>query len=95
MTRAVRSAREHPLRSLLDAGVPVALGSDDRSIFGTSLRGEIAAVVARFGVAEEEIPRLLIQGAEASFTSPAVRLRLTARIRAAASKGFPARPSSS
>ncbi|MBI3449404.1 MAG: adenosine deaminase [Acidobacteria bacterium] len=87
MTRAVPSLRRHPLRALIDAGVRVSLGSDDRSIFGTTLRREIALAVGALGVGEDEIPRLMVHAAEASFTSGDARRRLAARIRAAARRG--------
>jgi len=96
MTRAVPSLRRHPLRALVDAGVKVVLGSDDRSIFGTTLRREMALAVGALGLAEEEIPRLMAQAAEACFTGPDARRRLVARILAASPRGaIPAAPSGS
>jgi len=69
MTGAVRSLRAHPLRRLLDAGVPVALGSDDRSIFGTTLRGELNLAISTLGVGSNEVPGLLKAAAGATFRS--------------------------
>jgi aminodeoxyfutalosine deaminase len=56
-TRAVPSLAEHPLATLVAAGVPVSINSDDPPMFGTTLQEEYA-VAARLlnldarGVAE-------------------------------------------
>ncbi|MDI6101452.1 adenosine deaminase [Actinoplanes sp. NEAU-A12] len=42
-TRAVASLDEHPLATLVAAGVPVSINSDDPPMFGTSLEQEYAA----------------------------------------------------
>jgi aminodeoxyfutalosine deaminase len=45
-TRAVASLDDHPLATLIDAGVPVSINSDDPPMFGTTLLEEYA-VAAR------------------------------------------------
>lgn len=81
MTGAVPSLRRHPLRRLLDAGVTVAIGSDDRAVFGTTLRRELEVAVRKLGVAGEEIPGLIENGVRGSFASSAERRRLLRSIR--------------
>jgi adenosine deaminase len=48
-TGAVASFEDHPIRSLLDAGVSVALSADDPLLFATTTSGEYAAVERRLG----------------------------------------------
>jgi adenosine deaminase len=83
MTGAVRSPARHPLRAILDAGVDVALGSDDRSIFGTTLRGEYALAVGRLGVAPARAQAMIVSAARSSFTSRTEGRILLAKIAAA------------
>jgi len=81
MTGAVDSWPKHPLRRLLDAGVAVTLGSDDRTLFGTTLRGEYRAAVERCGAEPGEIRHLLANGVKGSFAPAAVKRRLMARLK--------------
>jgi len=57
-TGAVKSLREHPVRRLFDAGVPVVLGTDDPALFGCTLAGEFEIARREFGFSEEELGRV-------------------------------------
>jgi adenosine deaminase/aminodeoxyfutalosine deaminase len=57
-TGAVRSLREHPVRRLFDAGVPIVLGADDPAMFGTTLTREYELARDVFGFSGEELRRL-------------------------------------
>jgi adenosine deaminase/aminodeoxyfutalosine deaminase len=54
-TGAVASLEAHPVRRLVDAGVPVVLNTDDPALFRTSLKAEYAIARDRFGLSEAEL----------------------------------------
>jgi adenosine deaminase/aminodeoxyfutalosine deaminase len=54
-TGAVPSLEAHPVRRLMDAGVPIVVNTDDPALFRTSLRAEYAIARDRFGIAEEQL----------------------------------------
>lgn len=80
-TGAVRSIARHPIGRLLEAGVRVAIGSDDRTVFGTTLRSELRAVVEVTGVPEASIPDLMLNAVDGSFAPEALKRDLRRRIR--------------
>jgi len=66
-TGAVGSLKEHPVRKLYDAGVPIILNTDDPALFGCTLAGEYALARSQFGFSEEEIAGLVRNGFEYAF----------------------------
>lgn len=57
-TGAVGSLKEHPVRRLFDAGVPVILSTDDPALFECSLRGEYELAAREFGFTDEELAKI-------------------------------------
>jgi adenosine deaminase/aminodeoxyfutalosine deaminase len=55
VTGVVKDVREHPLRRLFDAGVPIVLNSDDPAMFGCTLTGEYRLAAREFGFTEQEL----------------------------------------
>ncbi len=54
-TGSVPSLREHPVKRLFDAGVPILLNTDDPALFECSLAGEYALAAREFGFTPEEL----------------------------------------
>lgn len=72
-TGTAPSVQEHPFRSLLDAGVPVVLGSDDPGAFGVSLLSEYHLIVREFGLSAGELADLTEKAMACSLASDDVR----------------------
>lgn len=62
----VRGA-EHPLRSYFDAGVPVALATDDAGVFGTTLSAELQRAVELHGLGYAALEQMARASLEHSF----------------------------
>ncbi len=73
---------EHPVASLIDAGVVVTINTDDPSMFGTTLAGEFAALCERFSLGDDTVKRLSHAAVESSWADAATRTRLTDEIEA-------------
>lgn len=55
VTGAVSRLKDHPVRKLYDAGVPITLNSDDPGIFGSSLVEEYELAAREFGFTSQEL----------------------------------------
>ncbi len=75
-TGVVRRWEEHPLRSLLRAGIRVTLNSDDPSLFRTSLLSEVRSAHRRLGLPPRALYRMHLESIRASFLSGAEKRRL-------------------
>lgn len=79
-TRVVDSWAGHPLRALLDAGVPVTLNTDDPAMFGTSLVDEYATAATALGLTRAELAAIARRGVDVSFMPVETKRRLLAEI---------------
>lgn len=71
-----RDVGRHPLRRLLDAGVPVSLGSDDPPFFGTDLTREYTRAHHELGLSLEELWQIDLNGLRYALADTGTRRRL-------------------
>ena len=79
-TRAVARIEEHPLPLFVEAGVRVAIASDDPPMFGTTLNREYEIAAELLGLDEEGVKDLARASVHASFAPDEVRRGLLAEI---------------
>jgi adenosine deaminase len=79
-TRAVPSLDRHPLPVLLEAGVPVTLGSDDPGMFDTTLVDEYVAVGDLLGVSRIGLVDIARTGVRESYAPDALKAQLLGEI---------------
>ena len=80
----VRDLREHPLKTLLDAGLCVTVNSDDPAYFGGYLNTNFEQTVAALNLSREDVIALAKNSFEASFISAERRAACLAQLRAVA-----------
>ncbi len=74
----------HPVRRLLDHGVPVTVNSDDPVLLGTSLTRELAVVARAHRLGPDDLIRLMAAAARAAFLPDDARAALEHAIRSVA-----------
>jgi adenosine deaminase len=79
-TRAVPDLRSHPVGSYLAAGLRITLNTDNRLVSGTTVTNELALAVAHFGLSEEQVVHLAMNGFKSAFLPLAARVRLIDRV---------------
>jgi len=75
------SLAEHPLPTLLDAGIPCTINSDDPPMFGTTITQEIERCAEAFEFDEHILWSLTANAARASLISPEAKQTLLRRLR--------------
>jgi adenosine deaminase len=66
----------HPLRRLLDAGVPVTINSDDPLLLGTNLSREMEHVAHALELTEDQLMHMMVDAARAAFLPEGARAEL-------------------
>jgi aminodeoxyfutalosine deaminase len=79
-TRAVESLDAHPLRTFVEAGVPVTINSDDPPMFGTTLNEEYAVAADLLDLDEAGVAGLAQTAVAASYASEGLKQQLHAEI---------------
>ena len=79
-TRSVASLADHPLPTLVAAGVPVSINSDDPPMFSTSLNREYAVAADLLGLDAAGVADLARAGVRQSFADDSTRTRLLGEI---------------
>ncbi len=68
--------KSHPLRRFFDMGLPVVLGSDDPTFFGTSIGREYQIAQEEFGFSDAELLQLTRNAIDCSFADEELKSRL-------------------
>lgn len=76
------SLAEHPLRRLIEAGVPLTVNSDDPPLFGTTLTDELRLLADPLGLPAERIDEIVLNGVRHAFLPEAQRRVMEAGFRA-------------
>jgi adenosine deaminase len=76
----VTSVDEHPLPRLLDAGVPVTLGSDDQLMFESRVADEYALARDTFGLSDEALAAIARTSIDVSGAPAATKTRVGAAV---------------
>ena len=79
-TRSVPSLAEHPLRTLVEAGVPVTINSDDPPMFSTTLNAEYEVAAELLGLDDHGVADLARAAVRASFLESSGQAALLAEI---------------
>ncbi|MGL5927494.1 MAG: adenosine deaminase [Dermatophilaceae bacterium] len=79
-TRSVPSLAEHPLPTLVAAGVPVTINSDDPPMFSTSLNQEYLVAASLLGLDVDGVAELARQGVRRAFLADAGKAAILTEI---------------
>jgi adenosine deaminase/aminodeoxyfutalosine deaminase len=67
ITGAVQSLKDHPVRRLYEAGIPITLNTDDPGIFGCTLTEEFRLAAREFGFSREDLAGIAANGFRYAF----------------------------
>lgn len=79
-TRAVDRIADHPLRTFVEAGVPVTINSDDPPMFATSLNNDYEVAAELLDLDEAGVAELAREGVRRSFAPGEVKARVLGEI---------------
>ncbi|TQL75127.1 adenosine deaminase [Stackebrandtia endophytica] len=79
-TRVVTTMEEHPLRTMVEAGVPVTINSDDPPMFGTDLNTEYLIAARLLDLDTDGVAGLAKNAVDASFAESTTKTELSSRI---------------
>ncbi|MBZ5601495.1 MAG: adenosine deaminase [Acidobacteriia bacterium] len=68
-TGAVASLKDHPVRRLFDAGVPIILNTDDPALFRCTMTGEFDLAAREFGFTADELTAIAQNGFRYAFAA--------------------------
>jgi len=80
-THVVPSFEEHPIRSLVDAGVPVTVNTDNRLFSRTTMTEELWRVHTRCGIGADDLVEIVRNGFRYAFIEYASKARMLDEIR--------------
>lgn len=75
-TKAIPSIREYPLRAFMQAGIPVSVNTDNRTVSNTSSTRELTLLDENFSLTDEELKQIYLGSVETAFADDTVKDRL-------------------
>lgn len=72
-TKAVASMQQYPFRRFFDAGIPVSVNTDNRTVSGTSSTKEFSTLCHSCGLSKEEQKKIYQDSVEMSFADDEVK----------------------
>lgn len=75
-TKAIWSLDKYPFREFFDAGIPLSINTDNRTVSGTDMTRELCLIRDAFTLKEEEIKRIYRDSVEVSFAGDEVKQEL-------------------
>jgi adenosine deaminase len=80
--KVYRNLEQHPVAHLLRMGLCVTVNSDDPPLFNTTLTQEYDRLAAAFGLGEDDLEHLMLNGVRSTFLSTGEKQALeTAMVR--------------
>jgi len=79
-TCVIKRLSELPVRTFMNAGIPIAICTDDPSVEGTDLKSEWRKTIETFHLSEDEIRRLMLNAVDAAFCDESLRTRLRTQV---------------
>lgn len=67
-TKAVKSMEEYPFLKFLEAGIPVTINTDNRTVSNTSMTRELELLQGYYGIGDKVIEKLMDNARRAAFT---------------------------
>lgn len=77
-TKAISDFSRYPFEEFYEAGIPLSINTDNRTVSGTDMTGEIGRIDEAFGLTEEKYRRIYEASVECSFACEDVKHRLLA-----------------
>lgn len=75
-TKAVQNTSEYPIREFLDAGLPVTVNTDNRTVSNTTLTKELGFIQKTYGIRDEELPILMRNAVDVAFAGDDLKEKL-------------------
>ncbi len=66
-TRAIPDLKSHPIRHYMEQGLRVTLNTDNRLVSGTTMTNEFRLAVENFGLSQDEVLGLVMNGFKSAF----------------------------
>ena len=79
-TKAVNKGEDYPILKFMDAGILVTLNTDNLTVSNTGLKREYILVQELFGLSDDQMKRIALNGVEGAFVSEEEKAVLKAKI---------------